>query len=326
MTISVATDLPAAAYQMLGAFRCSLLGYERGSAERIRAGGLTPQQYALLVMIAGREDEPPSVGEAAQELMLSHNSAVELSQRAEKAGLLCREVDPERGSRTLLTLTPEGAARTDAITRRLISELGLERLQVQMAVDRWRTLLQSGRFNDALSSGGRMDAGPPEFSCTPATAAEQPTVWRLLQLQLHVLARCHGVPVGEDGEYPYPDFGRYWAGAGDQAWLIRVERRPAGLALLHHHADEPRTELAELHLLPDAQGRGVGRAVMRQLFAHHPGRWSVQYHEDDLAARHFWHSVLHGLQLTADEERGATLPLGTGRRLHFQVPAGEGRS
>jgi len=311
-------DIPAAVYQVLGAFRFAISKYDHVSAARIRSSGLTVQQFALMTLVAGRGAQAPSVGEAAQELMLNHNSAVELSQRAEKAGLLVRRNDPQLARRTLLTLTPEGRGRLDAAIRRLVSELGQERLELQSFLIRWSTLLDAGSLGDALLGTSYTPSETPAFDVRIAEQDTRLLIWNLLQLYLHTLSAYHRMDVGSDGQYPYPEFERYWSRPSYEPYLVRVGDRPAGFLLLHHPAPG-HTELHELYLLPRFQGQGLGRGVMRRLFVQFPGRWSVEYQDQNLSARLFWHRILHSVSIVADREVDAALPLGQGRRVEFSV-------
>ncbi|GGR10502.1 hypothetical protein GCM10008957_23970 [Deinococcus ruber] len=310
-------------YQVLGAFRCAMLKYDHLSAARIKASGLTVQQYALLVLIAGRGAEAPSIGEAAQELMLSHNSAVELSQRAQKAGLLVRRNDPQLARRTLLSLSAEGAARLDAATRQLVGELGQERLELQSSLIRWRTLLDSGGFGSAFQRPPALPTAP-QLRVGLAGRDARPLLWNLLQLHLHGQSLYHPMDVGADGQYPYPGFERYWRGKAYQPYLIEVGARPAGFLLLHHPAPGT-TDLHELSLLPRFQGQGVGRGVMTQLFGLFPGCWSVEYNHRNPGIHAFWKRMLHGLDVESEREPASGVFLsakqfGKDRRIEFSVP------
>ena len=55
--------------------------------DQARAAGLTPAQHQLLLAVRGHDGDP-TIGDVAEHLMLRHHSAVELVDRAERAGLL----------------------------------------------------------------------------------------------------------------------------------------------------------------------------------------------------------------------------------------------
>lgn len=122
-------------------FRCALRAYLFHSNERVARAGLTAQQYSLLAAVAAHPSGALSVGAAAEALFVNHNTAVELSQRAAAAGFLARSPDPASARRTLLSLTPEGAARLEAVTRLHIEELSPYREQLLASLARWNHAL-----------------------------------------------------------------------------------------------------------------------------------------------------------------------------------------
>ena len=67
------------------------------------------QQYQLLQVIgSGREGESVSINNVAERMLLRHNSAVELVDRAQRAGLVERCVDALDHRRALVELTKRG--------------------------------------------------------------------------------------------------------------------------------------------------------------------------------------------------------------------------
>ena len=68
-------------------FRDALRRFLRWSEDQARAAGLTPAQHQLLLAVRGHDGDP-TIGDVAEHLLLRHHSAVELVDRAERAGLL----------------------------------------------------------------------------------------------------------------------------------------------------------------------------------------------------------------------------------------------
>lgn len=105
-------------YQRLLAFRSELRGFLRWSEQAAHTAGLTPSLHQLLLVVRGYPTAPgPTIGQAAQELHIRHHSVVELAQRAETAGLICRDRDTVDHRRVHLTLTSHGHERLEALTR-----------------------------------------------------------------------------------------------------------------------------------------------------------------------------------------------------------------
>jgi DNA-binding MarR family transcriptional regulator len=122
-------------YRALARFRHDLrvfLAFSEGAA---REAGLTPAQHQLLLAVRGWPDEaPPSVGDLAEFLQSKPHSTLELVRRAEQAGLLVLEVDPEDRRRQLVRLSADGDARLEALTQRHRDEARRFRTDVQGAL------------------------------------------------------------------------------------------------------------------------------------------------------------------------------------------------
>jgi DNA-binding MarR family transcriptional regulator len=102
--------LTKAEYEELAGFRAALRKYLRFSEELVRAHGLTPQQYQLLLAVKGYPGRDwATVGELAEQLQLRHHSVVELIDRAQRADLVCRAADPGDARVVRVQLTPKGA-------------------------------------------------------------------------------------------------------------------------------------------------------------------------------------------------------------------------
>jgi DNA-binding MarR family transcriptional regulator len=111
-------------YQRLLAFRSELRGFLRWSEQTAQSAGLTPSLHQLLLVIRGHPVAPgPTIGQAAEELHIRHHSAVELAQRAELAGLICRKRDAADHRRVHLDLTDRGRAQLEALTREHLTRI-----------------------------------------------------------------------------------------------------------------------------------------------------------------------------------------------------------
>lgn len=93
-------------YEVLARFRFLLRTFLTFSQVAARKAGLTPQQHQALLAIHGMPDSAGrGVGDLACHLGVRPNSAVGLTNRLVKAGLLRREADPYDGRRVMLVLT-----------------------------------------------------------------------------------------------------------------------------------------------------------------------------------------------------------------------------
>jgi DNA-binding MarR family transcriptional regulator len=117
-------DLTDEQYARLLSFRTGIRRFVRWSEQQAAEVGLTGAQHQLLLAIRGHDDpRGPTIGEAADYLLLRHHSAVGLIDRAESAGLVTRQTDPDDQRVVRLRLTALGARRL-----RQLSELHLEEL------------------------------------------------------------------------------------------------------------------------------------------------------------------------------------------------------
>jgi DNA-binding MarR family transcriptional regulator len=117
-------ELSQEEFTALLAFRTGLRRYLRWSEEAVRAAGLTPAQHQLLLAVKGHGAErPPTVGELAEYLLLRHHSTVELINRAENAGLVGRERDPDDNRVMRVRLTAAADRVLADLTRVHLAEL-----------------------------------------------------------------------------------------------------------------------------------------------------------------------------------------------------------
>jgi DNA-binding MarR family transcriptional regulator len=78
----------------LSNFRFQLRGFLAFSESAAESLGTTSQQYQLLQVVGESSSEGVSITYIAERLLLRHNSAVELVDRAQRSGLVIRQTDP----------------------------------------------------------------------------------------------------------------------------------------------------------------------------------------------------------------------------------------
>jgi DNA-binding MarR family transcriptional regulator len=112
-------------YRRLLELRTGLRRFLRWSEQQALAAGVTPAQHQLLLVVRGHPNERgPTVGDVAAYLLLRHHSAVGLVDRAEAAGLITRNSDPDNPSAVRLRLTDHGKAQLEALSELHLEELG----------------------------------------------------------------------------------------------------------------------------------------------------------------------------------------------------------
>jgi DNA-binding MarR family transcriptional regulator len=123
-------------YSALLEFRTALRRFNHWSEQQARNVGLTHAQHQLLLSIKGhRGGDPPTVGDAADYLLLRHHSAVELVNRAQAAGLVERQRDSSDARMVRLRLTSKGESCIEQLTSLHIAELSQLAPLLQHVVD-----------------------------------------------------------------------------------------------------------------------------------------------------------------------------------------------
>ena len=93
----------------LAEFRYQLRRFLHVSQTAAEQMGLRPQQYQMLQCVGGMpEGMAPTIANVAKRMLLKHNSAVELVDRAIEKRLLRRSGDASDHRRILLQVTPQG--------------------------------------------------------------------------------------------------------------------------------------------------------------------------------------------------------------------------
>jgi DNA-binding MarR family transcriptional regulator len=120
MTMKIAS----ADYRALAALRYRIrLFLSEGDAAARRAG-LEPQQYLLLLAVRGiPEGSDATIQVLAERLMLKHNSTVELVDRLETRGYVCRSRSLDDRRYAVVKLLPRGEKLLERVAGQRLTEL-----------------------------------------------------------------------------------------------------------------------------------------------------------------------------------------------------------
>jgi len=117
-------------YTRLAAFRHALRKFLRFSEDAAAAVGLTGQHYQAMLVVRGCPDgERVTINDLAQQLLIKHNSAVELVDRLAELDLMARETSPSDRRKVELRLTARGRnvlAKLAAVHRAELQRVGPE--------------------------------------------------------------------------------------------------------------------------------------------------------------------------------------------------------
>jgi DNA-binding MarR family transcriptional regulator len=104
-------------YQSLAEFRHQIRRYLRFSEKVVRNAELEPRQYQMLLALKGLSPGVrPRIAELAERLQIQHHSAVELTDRLERSGLVRRQ----RGSRDRREVLVLVTAAGERVIRELV--------------------------------------------------------------------------------------------------------------------------------------------------------------------------------------------------------------
>lgn len=140
LTIQIKHEMPSRSkkltsgdYIRLAEFRHALRCFLEFSEQAAATEQLTPQQHQSLLVIRASPGERASVGRLAERLRIRPNTAVELAQRLEAAGLITRRASETDRRSVDLELTAEGASKLEILThvhRRELKQLRPEILDL----------------------------------------------------------------------------------------------------------------------------------------------------------------------------------------------------
>jgi DNA-binding MarR family transcriptional regulator len=111
-------------FETLSEFRYQLRRFLRFSEQAVRAEGITPLQYLLMLHIKGFAGRDwATVGELAEKLQSHHHGTVALVSRCEKLGLVKRKLSDVDRRRVEIHLTAKGERYVDKLARMHRDEL-----------------------------------------------------------------------------------------------------------------------------------------------------------------------------------------------------------
>lgn len=130
-----------------------------------------------------------------------------------------------------------------------------------------------------------------------ATIEQRNVLQNLLELYQYDFTEFESEDVNEDGIYGYKYLDYYWAVPGHFPFLITVDGKLAGFALVREIASvESQTssyyKISEFFILRKYRKEGIGKQAACYLFDLFPGEWEVAELETNLPAQRFWRKVI----------------------------------
>ena len=165
---------------------------------------------------------------------------------------------------------------------------------------------RSSAAADAPSRAGRRGVGVGSFTLRPIRPGEHPAVRRLVQLYIYDLggALWDVDPRGAFGSAAWHR--RFWSRRGRRLFVIRVDRRLAGFALVRDRATfagRAAREISEFFVLRKYRRRGVGTRAALCLLTQRRGPWELAELSSNVGAQRFWRRVVAALAVGGYTER-----------------------
>lgn len=124
----------------------------------------------------------------------------------------------------------------------------------------------------------------------PALPDQQPVLANLLELYAHDFSEFHPIELGEDGRFGYPSLLLYWTDPDRHPFLVRIDGRLAGLALVSGRGSS--WDMAEFFVIRRYRRRGAGTEIAHQVWRQFPGRWEIRVMAANASAHQFWERAI----------------------------------
>lgn len=128
-----------------------------------------------------------------------------------------------------------------------------------------------------------------------AAYEEKSVVRNLMELYKYDFTEFDPEDVNEHGLYEYMYLDNYWTEEGRHPFLIRVDNKLAGFALIRvieFGSEEHTYSMSEFFVLKKYRGKAVGRTAAVKLFEMFEGKWKVAQIEENKPAQSFWRKVV----------------------------------
>ena len=125
---------------------------------------------------------------------------------------------------------------------------------------------------------------------------EKSLLIRLMELYNYEFSQFSNDDINEYGYYGYEHIDDYWNEEGRFPYLIRVDGKIAGFALICPHCIYRKEEgarcIGEFFVMLKYRRMGIGSKAAAQLFDKYRGLWEISYWRNNLPASRFWKKVV----------------------------------
>lgn len=125
---------------------------------------------------------------------------------------------------------------------------------------------------------------------------EKALLVRLMELYNYEFTAYDDADINDFGYFGYDHIDDYWNEEGRHPYLIRVDGKIAGFALVCPYCrfigDEKARSIGEFFVMLKYRHRGIGESAAREIFNRHKGTWEVCYLRRNTPAKAFWEKVI----------------------------------
>jgi predicted acetyltransferase len=102
--------------------------------------------------------------------------------------------------------------------------------------------------------------------------------------------------IGANGRFGYEPLPLYWSEPNRHPFLIRVDGKLAGLALVRRGSEiagnQTIWDMAEFFVLRGCRRRGIGMLAAKEVSRRFPGSWEVRVMQSNVSAILFWEQAI----------------------------------
>jgi predicted acetyltransferase len=130
----------------------------------------------------------------------------------------------------------------------------------------------------------------------PARREHAPILANLLELYAHDFSEFRSLDIGADGRFGYKSLPLYWSEPNRHPFLIRVDGKLAGLALVKRGSEisgnQTVWDIAEFFVLRGCRRLGIETLAAQEVWRRFPGPWQVRVMQSNVLANSFWEKAI----------------------------------
>ena len=128
----------------------------------------------------------------------------------------------------------------------------------------------------------------------PALIHDKSIIQRMMELYQYDFSEFANTDLDEHGYFSYSYLDYYWVESNRYPFLVRVDDKLAGFALVNQSTCLLNSQyaLAEFFILRKYRKHGIGRQVAFHILDLFHGRWEIYQAHTNLIAKQFWQNVI----------------------------------